>query len=245
MNRITSLYYIFKSEFIKDYAEIKYYGFNFAIGFINTSILCYILIEGFYQPGSNFTDFLIKFFIWYVGRDLISDMTEALIYEKNQGTLEYIYLNISKLELFLFVKSISTFIWSVGFYLVVATILVFANFVDDKTMTYNISIEDSILIFNALIACIGFGYFFSGLSLVLRKVGAFVGVFGYLLLFSQLVDVKSNFYTILSFIPGAWYRLGYGIEYTFIYAIISLVLGLISFSVCLRLSLKGGYFWRN
>jgi len=244
MKKFKALYYIFKSDFIKEFADLKHYSFNYFIGIINQSIFCYLLIDAFSKKGETFVNLISKFFVWYIGRDLISEMSSSINEEKYYGTLEYIYLNTYKMEYYLLVKSLNTFLWSILFFIVISVILFVFTSYDSRIEIGSIDIKNIILIVFSLISFLGYGYFFAGLSLIFRKISAFVSIFGYLILFAQFISIDSK-YSFLSFlVPGAWVK--YNISFGLI-GIISLFLlftGWISFSLFLKLSTKGGYFWR-
>jgi len=245
MSKVRSFSYLLKSETIKEYSDFKHYFVNYIVGIFNQAILCYVLAMGFLEPGADFFDFLVKIFIWYIGRDLIAELPASVQEERSHGTLEYIYLNVHRMETYLFVKTISTILWSLLFYIALATILIGFGLFDSKEIIFNFESQKLLVVFFALVACIGYGYFFAGLALILRKISAMVSIFGYLLLFSQFVDTNSKLSWIIFLVPGAWYKFDIGINLMAMLSFATLLLGILLFSFCLKLSTQGGQFWKK
>ena len=244
IKRIRALYYIFKSDFVRELADLKHYSFNYIVGIINQSILCYLLIDAFSKKGETFATLISKFFIWYVGRDLISEMASSINEEKHFGTLEYIYLNVHKLESYLLVKSLSTALWSILFFAAISGILFMYTSFDYRVALGNMAARDVAVIVLALVACLGYGYLFAGLSLIFRKVSSFVSIFGYLILFAQFISVDSKYSALTFLVPGAWDKYHVPLNVTAGVSLLFLLAGWLSFSASLKLSTKGGMFWR-
>jgi len=135
--------------------------------------------------------------------------------------------------------------WSLLFYVVLATILIGFGLFDSKEITFNLESQKLLVVFFALAACVGYGYFFAGLALILRKISSIVSIFGYLLLFSQFVDMSSRLSWIIFLVPGAWYKFDIGITLMGTLSVGTLLVGILLFSFCLKLSTRGGQFWKK
>lgn len=244
--RAMAAWALVKGDFVKEFADLKHYSINYAVGIINSTLFCYMVLKGFIDSESNSMGSLLsKFFIWYVGRDLISEMAQSLAEERSQGTLEYIYLNSQNLQIFILLKSVTTVVISSFFFAIIALALVGLGAMDvhtDKVWIWDI---DAQRVFATLLWCMGYGYFFAGLALVFRKVNAVVSVFGYLLLFSQFIEGFGILRPVFFLIPGS---ANYDSVTTGPYFAIALCMYFVCFvlfGILQAISIRGGWFWRR
>lgn len=242
---LNTLFQMLQHETIKEYTDLKHYSFNYLVGVLNHSILCYLIFIGFNEKFDSFIDILTSFLVWFVGKDLIIEMSSSIHEEKKEGTLELIYQNSNSLILFIFVKSLIAFLSSILFFSVISIfIYLFSTNTSIAYTSDNLWLKFIFTIIS-LIGCLGYGFIFSGLGLLFRKSSAIVSIFTYLLMFKQFIELEGSYKYVYSIIPGGKVsELNSYADMNFINIFI-FVIGIIVFKISLNLSIKSGYFWRK
>jgi len=178
---------LFKGEYEKFWQSIVTFYPDYVGDFAITLILFLGLFYAFQGNGifvkeanpDSTTSRLIGFIVWYLAVGVINESSVALSQEKQEGTLEQLYLTPFNIEFILVVRSLCWLVVSLGQVSILFALLIAVTGVWIPLLSVNVLFVLGVI----LIGIYGFGYFLAGLTLLYTKTASFSSLIQYVLLF--------------------------------------------------------------
>ncbi len=197
---------LLKSEGLKYFAELRRYFFNTISSLFVIYIIFLVYFFGIkFMTGPSMAveklDVLIIGYIMWMLALIGFQSTGYTVYDEMQrGTFEQMYLTSFGIEVVFIIRIIFETIFSLFFS---AIILILTMFTTGRYFVIPVGKVLIALIF-ALPSLWGLGFVFAGLSLIFKRISAFLNLMQFVLIF--FVAIKSypiNFFSFLPFAAGA------------------------------------------
>ncbi|SHH95210.1 ABC-2 type transporter [Clostridium collagenovorans DSM 3089] len=177
---------LLSAEVLKIIGDAKAYWFNLIFGNLNIFFLFLGIFYGFHDSSFSSKDLftmLLSLMIWYYGVHAIDLIALIIEEEKEEGTLEQIFMTQTNFTIVLMNRIIAQIIFDT-----IKGILVFSLCV----ITFKIPIDfivavnwwwTLLIFFTTLIGLYGIGYMVAGFALLYKRVSSVAGAFSNILLF--------------------------------------------------------------
>jgi len=178
--------YAIRADFVKYFAEFKYYKFNYSLGVVMHLLLFLGItyITGATSQLSNevFLKIVVGFLLWWYATSIFSEMSLYILEEATLGTLEQVFTALTPFHVFIFSRIIATILRST-FWMITFGAILFVIFPNKFHWPQVNAFAFTLIIVLSLLTAIGLGFVLLGLSLLYKRMGALLGLIEYILLF--------------------------------------------------------------